>query len=273
MLLCADSLFRPALPARAGTRVPPRPGCPAWLALPPLPVPALVRMRALSCPPTPSPHPLTPTSPCPCSYTCDPSARLHHGPDDTRLHAASEETAAWFSSVGPPPDGACVRCWCWLWHVWGRPPADGAPGRCGLRPGRRARLCAVCGRQGCSAAGHPGLPHSGQSRVQADRPTLPINSAANPDQSSATYPSPCMRCIPPHPPTPPQPTLTPHFPGGTGRYHFICESFFMAARALQMGVKKSEPAGRRAPSSPSLVHGFNCGSCGAHASGTHGLVN
>lgn len=38
-------------------------------------------------------------------YTCDPSARLHHGPDDTRLHAASEETAAWFSSVGPPPDG------------------------------------------------------------------------------------------------------------------------------------------------------------------------
>ncbi|KAL4426229.1 hypothetical protein ABPG77_009844 [Micractinium sp. CCAP 211/92] len=38
-------------------------------------------------------------------YSCDPSARLHHGPDDTRLHATSEETAQWFASVGPPADG------------------------------------------------------------------------------------------------------------------------------------------------------------------------
>lgn len=38
-------------------------------------------------------------------YACDPSARLHHGADDTRLHATSDEVAEWFKSVGPPDGG------------------------------------------------------------------------------------------------------------------------------------------------------------------------
>ncbi|PSC67765.1 putative ubiquitin conjugation factor E4 [Micractinium conductrix] len=38
-------------------------------------------------------------------YACDPAARLHHTADDTRLHATSDEVGAWFTSVGPPPDG------------------------------------------------------------------------------------------------------------------------------------------------------------------------
>jgi hypothetical protein len=40
-----------------------------------------------------------------CRYVCDPSARLQHGPDATRLSAESEQVAAWFKEAGTPPDG------------------------------------------------------------------------------------------------------------------------------------------------------------------------
>lgn len=38
-------------------------------------------------------------------YVCDPSARLVHGPDATRLNADSDQVAAWFRQQGPPADG------------------------------------------------------------------------------------------------------------------------------------------------------------------------
>ena len=47
-------------------------------------------------------------------YVCDPSARLVHGPDATRLNADSDQVAAWFRQQGPPADGEPPGSWPWL---------------------------------------------------------------------------------------------------------------------------------------------------------------
>jgi ubiquitin conjugation factor E4 B len=49
-----------------------------------------------------------------CSYACDPSARLLHSADDTRLNAESEEVKAWFAAEGPPQEGYSFICECFF---------------------------------------------------------------------------------------------------------------------------------------------------------------
>lgn len=72
---------------------------------------------------------------CARSYACDPSARLKHSPDDTRLAASSEEVAAWFQGAGPPADGelpcvnAALELMCTAGGGWRWPPGSSGRGR------------------------------------------------------------------------------------------------------------------------------------------------
>jgi hypothetical protein len=131
-----------------------------------------------------------------CSYACDPSARLLHSADDTRLNAESEEVKAWFAAEGPPQEGKQQLrrpCIC-------------------LRHALLLPLRLLAGLPWCCL------------RLPRDVPCLMSLNHNTPRNCCAV-------------------TLVCHRTDAvlhccTAGYSFICECFFMTARALQLGLGK-----------------------------------